>query len=74
MAELVVMGFKRDIYRASEVLNQLLDLKEDAGVGRLRWKKFFPLVPGESIYFTNMIRASGLWALELPPTTRKRRP
>jgi hypothetical protein len=31
MAELMMMGSKQDIYRASEVLNQLLDLNGDAG-------------------------------------------
>jgi uncharacterized membrane protein len=40
MAELIVVGFKKDMYRASEVLNKLLelndnwvlDLHDDAGV------------------------------------------
>ena len=31
MAELMMMGSKQDIYRASEVLNQLLDLNGDGG-------------------------------------------
>ena len=31
MAELMVMDFKQDMYRASEVLNQLLELNDDAG-------------------------------------------
>ena len=29
MAELIVVGFKKDMYRASEVLNQLLNLNDD---------------------------------------------
>lgn len=29
MAELIVVGFKKDMYRASEVLNELLDLNDD---------------------------------------------
>ena len=28
MAELVVVGFKKDMYRASEVLNELLELND----------------------------------------------
>jgi hypothetical protein len=73
MAELTVMDFKQDIWRASEVLNQLLGLNDDAGGDRRRWRKFFPLVPVERVYFTSVIRSSGLWAPELQPTTRKRR-
>ena len=29
MAELIVVGFKKDMYRASEVLNNLLELNDD---------------------------------------------
>jgi hypothetical protein len=29
MAELIVVGFKKDMYRASEVLNELQELNED---------------------------------------------
>src|SRR5215468_5987592 len=29
MAELIVVGFKKDMYRASEVLNKLMDLNDD---------------------------------------------
>jgi uncharacterized membrane protein len=29
MAELIVVGFKKDMYRASEVLNELMDLNDD---------------------------------------------
>ena len=29
MAELIVVGFKKDMYRASEVLHQLMDLNDD---------------------------------------------
>ena len=29
MAELVVVGFKKDMYRASEVLNELQELNDD---------------------------------------------
>jgi hypothetical protein len=29
MSELIVVGFKKDMYRASEVLNELQDLDED---------------------------------------------
>jgi len=29
MAELIVVGFKKDMYRASEVLNELLELNDD---------------------------------------------
>lgn len=29
MAELIVVGFKKDMYRASEVLNELMELNED---------------------------------------------
>jgi uncharacterized membrane protein len=29
MAELIVVGFKKDMYRASEVLNELLDMNDD---------------------------------------------
>jgi uncharacterized membrane protein len=29
MAELVVVGFKKDMYRASEVLNELMGLNDD---------------------------------------------
>jgi hypothetical protein len=74
MAELMVMGFKQDIYRASEVLNLLLGLDDDAGGDGRRGRKFFPRVPGERIYFTSAIGTSGLGGLELLPTTRKKRP
>ena len=73
MAELMVMDFKQDIWRASEVLNQLLGLNDDAGGDRRRWRKSFPLLPGERVYFTSVIETSGLWAPELQPITRKRR-
>jgi len=29
MAELIVVGFKKDMYRASEVLNELMGLNDD---------------------------------------------
>ena len=29
MAQLIVVGFKKDMYRASEVLNQLQDMDDD---------------------------------------------
>ena len=74
MAELMVMGFKQDAYRATEVLNQLLNLNDDAEGDRRVWRKFFPLVPGEHVYFTSVIRTSGLWGPEVQPTPRKRRP
>ena len=74
MAELMVRDFRQDVYSASEVLNQLLNLNHGAGGDRRSWKKSFPQVPGERVYFTSVIRTSGLWAPELQPTTRKRRP
>jgi hypothetical protein len=74
MPELMVMDFKQDIWRASEVLNQLLELNDDAEGDRRRGRRFFPLVPGERVYFTSLIRPSGFWAPELQPVTRKRRP
>lgn len=74
MAELMVMGFKQDAYRATEVLNQLLNLNDDAGGDRRVWRKFFPLVPGEHVYFTSVIRTSALWGAEVQPRPRKRRP
>jgi hypothetical protein len=73
MAKLMVMDFKQDIWRASEVLNQLLELNDVAVGDRRRWRKFFPLLPGERVYFTSVIETSGLWAPELQPITRKRR-
>ena len=45
MAELMVMDFKQDIYRASEVLNQLLDLNDDAGGGQAKVEKVLSAGP-----------------------------
>ena len=43
MAELMVMDFKQDIWRASEVLNQLLGLNDDAGGGQAKVEKVLPV-------------------------------
>src|SRR5882757_7858718 len=60
MSELVVVGFKRDMYRASEVLNELQELNEDWVVdlndavavyrdfnGKLRVDQSYQLTTGE---------------------------
>ncbi len=60
MAELIVVGFKKDMYRASEVLNTLRDLNDDWAVdlqdavavyrdygGRLRVDQSYEMTQGE---------------------------
>jgi uncharacterized membrane protein len=60
MPELIVVGFKKDMYRASEVLNQLLRMNEDWAVdlhdavavyrdynGKLRVDQSFQVTTGE---------------------------
>jgi uncharacterized membrane protein len=75
VAELVVVGFKKDMYRASEVLNQLIGLNDDWVVdlrdavavyrdysGKLRVDQSFQLTTGEGAGW------GGLWGLLIGAT------
>jgi len=70
MAELIVVGFKKDMYRASEVLNNLLQLNDDWVVdlqdavavyrdykGKLRVDQSYQITTGEGAGW------GGLWGL-----------
>jgi uncharacterized membrane protein len=75
MAELIVVGFKKDMYRASEVLNQLLELNDDWVVdlrdavavyrdqkGKLRVDQSYQMTTGEGAAW------GGLWGLLIGAT------
>jgi uncharacterized membrane protein len=70
MAELIVVGFKKDMYRASEVLNELLELNDDWVVdlhdavavyrdykGKLRVDQSYQMTTGEGAAW------GGFWGL-----------
>jgi uncharacterized membrane protein len=75
MAELIVVGFKKDMYRASEVLNQLLALDDDWVVdlhdavavyrdysGKLRVDQSYQMTTGEGAGW------GGFWGLLIGAT------
>jgi uncharacterized membrane protein len=75
VAELIVVGFKKDMYRASEVLNELLELNDDWVVdlhdavavyrdyeGKLRVDQSFQMTTGEGAGW------GGLWGLLIGAT------
>ncbi len=75
MAELIVVGFKKDMYRASEVLNKLTDLNDDWVVdlhdavavyrdynGKLRVDQSYQMTTGEGAAL------GGLWGLLIGAT------
>jgi uncharacterized membrane protein len=75
VAELIVVGFKKDMYRASEVLNELLDLNDDWVVdlhdavavyrdynGKLRVDQSYQMTTGEGAAW------GGLWGLLIGAT------
>ena len=75
MAELIVVGFKKDMYRASEVLNQLLALNDDWVVdlhdavavyrdynGKLRVDQSYQMTTGDGAAL------GGLWGLLIGAT------
>ena len=75
MAELIVVGFKKDMYRASKVLNNLLDMNDDWVVdlhdavavyrdnkGKLRVDQSYRLTTGEGAAL------GGLWGLVIGAT------
>ena len=75
MAELIVVGFKKDMYRASEVLNQLLALNDDWVVdlhdavavyrdynGKLRVDQSYQMTTGDGA------ASGGLWGLLIGAT------
>jgi uncharacterized membrane protein len=75
MAELVVVGFKKDMYRASEVLNELLNLNDDWVVdlhdavavyrdykGKLRVDQSYQMTTGEGAAW------GGFWGLLIGAT------
>jgi len=70
MAELIVVGFKKDMYRASEVLNKLLELNDDwvldlndavavyrDSKGKLRVNQSYKMTKGEGAEW------GGFWGL-----------
>ena len=75
MPELIVVGFKKDMYRASEVLNELLNLNDDWVVdlhdavavyrdykGKLRVDQSYRMTTGEGAAW------GGLWGLLIGAT------
>lgn len=75
MAELIVVGFKKDMYRASEVLNELLELNDDWVVdlhdavavyrdyqGKLRVDQSYQMTTGEGAAW------GSLWGLLIGAT------
>jgi len=75
MAELIVVGFKKDMYRASEVLNNLSDMNDDWVVdlhdavavyrdnkGKLRVDQSYQMTTGEGAAL------GGLWGLLIGST------
>ena len=75
MAELIVVGFKKDMYRASEVLNELLNLNDNWVVdlhdavavyrdynGKLRVDQSYQMTTGEGAAW------GGLWGLLIGAT------
>src|SRR5271166_2559866 len=75
VAELIVVGFKKDMYRASEVLNELLELNDDWVVdlhdavavyrdynGKLRVDQSYQMTTGEGAAW------GGLWGLLIGAT------
>ena len=75
MAELIVVGFKKDMYRASEVLNELLSLNDDWVVdlhdavavyrdykGKLRVDQSYQMTTGEGAAW------GGFWGLLIGAT------
>src|SRR5579859_7751152 len=75
MAELIVVGFKKDLYRASEVLNKLTDLNDDWVVdlhdavavyrdynGKLRVDQSYQMTTGEGAAW------GGLWGMLIGAT------
>ena len=75
MAELIVVGFKKDMYRASEVLNELLEMNDDWVVdlhdavavyrdysGKLRVDQSFQMTTGEGAAW------GGFWGLLIGAT------
>ena len=75
MAELIVVGFKKDMYRASEVLNELMDLNDDWVVdlhdavavyrdysGKLRVDQSYQMTTGQGAAW------GGLWGLLIGAT------
>src|SRR5208283_4969830 len=75
MAELIVVGFKKDMYRASEVLNQLQDMNDDWVVdlhdavavyrdynGKLRVDQSYQMTTGDGAAL------GGLWGLLIGAT------
>jgi uncharacterized membrane protein len=75
VAELIVVGFKKDMYRASQVLNELLELNDDWVVdlhdavavyrdyeGKLRVDQSFQMTTGEGAGW------GGLWGLLIGAT------
>ena len=75
MAELIVVGFKKDMYRASEVLNELQELDDDWVVdlhdavavyrdynGKLRVDQSYQMTTGEGAAW------GGLWGLLIGAT------
>jgi uncharacterized membrane protein len=75
MADLIVVGFKKDMYRASKVLNNLLDMNDDWVVdlqdavavyrdnkGKLRVDQSYRLTTGEGAAL------GGLWGLVIGAT------
>jgi uncharacterized membrane protein len=75
MAELIVVGFKKDMYRASEVLNELMNLNDDWVVdlhdavavyrdykGKLRVDQSYQMTTGEGAAW------GGFWGLLIGAT------
>jgi len=75
MADLIVVGFKKDMYRASEVLNNLLDMNDDWVVdlhdavavyrdnkGKLRVDQSYQMTTGEGAAW------GGFWGLLIGAT------
>jgi uncharacterized membrane protein len=75
VAELIVVGFKKDMYRASEVLNELMGLNDDWVVdlhdavavyrdysGKLRVDQSYQVTPGEGASW------GGFWGLLIGAT------
>ena len=76
MAELIVVGFKKDMYRASEVLNELMELNDDWVVdlhdavavyrdysGKLRVDQSYQMTTGEGAGWGVQL------PLPIPPTS-----
>ena len=85
MSKLIVVGFKKDLYRASEVLNELIDRNYDWTIdlrdavaayrdynGKLRIDSSFQVAAGEDAVFDGLLRSLvgfTLGAIAAPVTT-----